>query len=119
MTTEVEAITLRVEGDVVVGEITRGELKNEREILSLLNKLGGVVEKRSHVQLLLNLSRLEYVSSAGIGAIVRLLKQANRKNGKVKLCCMTGDVLDVFHVMNLTKIFEIYDTEEEGLASFD
>ena len=51
-----EAIVLRTSGKVVVAEFTRGESKDEREILRLLEKLGEIAQKRGPVQLLLNMN---------------------------------------------------------------
>lgn len=117
-TTSSDVIHLTVKDKIVVAEFSRGELKDEREILRLLKKLGEEVEKRNNVNLLLNMKQLTYVSSAGIGALVKLLKQTNRKNGKFKLCSLTPDVLEVIEVMNLNKIFALYDTEEDALKAF-
>ena len=118
MTTHVEAITLRTSGKVVVADFTRGELKDEREILRLLDKLGSLVEKRKGVNLLLNMSNVTYISSSGLGAIVSLFKKVTRQGGKLKVCGLQQVVREVFEVMHLNKVIPIFDTEEEALASF-
>ena len=118
MDTQIEAIGLRTKGKVVVADLKRGELQDEREILRMLDKLGEVVEKRSKVQLLLNLEKLTYVSSAGIGGMVRLMKKTIRNNGALKLCCIAPDVFEVLQVMHLDKLFSIHDTEEHALENF-
>lgn len=117
-TTATEAIGLRTNGKVVVVDFLKGELKDEREILKLLEKLGGMIEKRHQVQLLLNMEKLTYISSAGIGALVSLLKKIRRQNGAMKMCRVTDDVHEIFEVMCLTKIFSMLATEEEAVGSF-
>ena len=111
-------ITLRTSGAVVVAEFTKGELKDEREILRVLDKLGDLVEKRNKVQLLLNLSGVTYISSSGLGAIVSLMKKIAAKEGGMKICCLRPDVREVFEVMQLDRIIPVVDTEQEALAQF-
>ena len=112
-----EAIRLRTSGKAVVVDFLRGELKDEREILRLLEKLGELLDKRQKVNLVLNLEKLTYVSSAGIGAFVKLLKRVSAQNGTLCLCRVAGDVQEVLQVMHLDKIIGLHATEEEALAA--
>jgi anti-anti-sigma factor len=118
ITTVPEAITLRTSGKVVVADFMKGELKDEREILRLLDKLGELVQRRSGVNLLLNMSNVTYVSSAGLGAIVSLMKKIKNQSGALRIASLQKDVKEVFEVMQLTKIVAVHATEEEALASF-
>jgi anti-sigma B factor antagonist len=117
-TTTTEAIALRTSGKVVVVDFLKGELKDEREILKLLEKLGAMIEKRQHVQLLLNMEKVTYISSAGIGALVSLLKKTARQNGTLKFCRVSDEVKEIFEIMHLTKIFTMLATEVAAVASF-
>jgi anti-sigma B factor antagonist len=117
-TTTGEAIALRTNGKVVVADFTKGELKDEREILRLLDKLGDFVERREGVNLLLNMANVTYVSSSGLGVIVSLMKKSLRQKGAMKVCCLQPDVREVFEVMQLTKVVPVLDTEEQAVASF-
>ncbi len=118
MATHVEAITLRTSGKVVVADFTRGELKDEREILRLLDRLGTLVEKRSGVNLLLNMANVTYISSSGLGALISLYKKVAKQTGALKICCPQPDVREVIEVMHLNKIIPVFDSEEEAIASF-
>jgi len=46
---------------------------------------------------------------------MRILKESNRK---LKLCSMNNAVKKIFEVVELMDMFEIYETEEEAIASF-
>jgi anti-anti-sigma factor len=118
MKTAAEAITLRREGSVVVADFTKGELKDERAIRRLLEKLGDIIAGRSTVNLLLNMAHVTYISSLGLGTLVSLMKKTQRQGGSLKICCLGTDVREVFEVMQLTKILPIFDSEEAALASF-
>jgi anti-anti-sigma factor len=108
----------RTVGNVVVVSFQRGRIREEREILKALEDLGKYIESHPGVRLLLNLENIEYLSSAGLGNLVGLLKKSRRGNGQFKLCKLQGSIFELFEVMRLTKIFEIFDTEENALKSF-
>ena len=118
MGTAVEAITLRTSSGIVVADFTKGELKDEREILRLLEKLGALTQKRAQVQLLLNMAEVTYVSSSGLGALVGLMKKTKGTQGTMKICGLVPDVQEVFEVMQLDKIIPVFKTEDEAMASF-
>lgn len=105
-------------GGVVVVTFQRGRIREEREILKALEDLGKYIESHAGVRLLLNLENVEYLSSAGLGNLVGLLKKTRRGNGRFKLCRLQGSIQELFEVMRLTKIFEIFETEEAALKSF-
>jgi anti-sigma B factor antagonist len=67
----------------------------------------------------MNLENIEYLSSAGLGNLVGLLKKSRRSNGLFKLCCLQEPIQELFEVMRLTKIFEIFKTESEAVKSFE
>ncbi len=105
-------------GSVLVVSFQRGRIREEREILKALEDLGKKIETNLRLKLLLNLENVEYLSSAGLGNLVGLLKKSRRSGGVFKLCNMQESILELFEVMRLTKIFEIYNSEAEAVESF-
>lgn len=65
--------------------------------------------------LLLNLSSLEYISSAGLRSILTTAKQIKAKEGKMLFSGLQGPVKDVFKISGFGSIFKIFETEEEAL----
>jgi anti-anti-sigma factor len=105
-------------GGVVVATFQRGRIREEREILKALEDMGKYIDSHAGAKILLNLEHIEYLSSAGLGNIVGLLKKSRRSSGEFRLCRLQEPILELFEVMRLTKIFEIYDTEEAAVAAF-
>jgi len=117
-TTGDENITLKNEGGVVVATITGGSFHEEKQILGTLERLGKVIDSRSNVQMVLDLQHVEYLSSAGLGRLVALLKKAMAGGGMMTLANVQPEIQELFEVMRLDQIFKIYDTIEEGTAAF-
>jgi anti-sigma B factor antagonist len=65
--------------------------------------------------LVLDLGNLTYVSSMGLGAIVRVAKQLADGGGEVRICCLTGLVRQLFEITRLNNVFPTYDSVESAL----
>jgi anti-anti-sigma factor len=95
-----------------------GRIGNEAEVHRTLGELGAFIEEHPGSRLLVNLEYLEYLSSAGLGNLVGLLKKSHKTHGAFRLCCLQESIRQLFEVMRLDRIFKILDTEEEALRSF-
>jgi anti-anti-sigma factor len=65
--------------------------------------------------LILDLGNLTYVSSMGLGAIVRVAKQLRDGGGEVRICCLTGLVRQLFEITRLNHVFPPHDSVESAL----
>ena len=69
-------------------------------------------------ELVLDLSRLRFVDSSGMGAILSCLRQLSAKGGDLKLCGMTRPVRTVFELVRMNRIFDIRATTKEAVQAF-
>ena len=69
-------------------------------------------------ELVLDLSRLRFVDSSGMGAILSCLRQLSAKGGDLKLCGMSRQVRSVFELVRMHRIFDIHATPEEAVEAF-
>ena len=60
---------------------------------------------------LLDLSALEYVSSAGLRVMLVAAKRVQQRGGKMALFGMSGNVREVFDISGFTAVFKIFDDE--------
>jgi len=111
-------LSSRTIADVVVISFNRGSIRDEREILKTLESLGRYIESKNGLKIVLDIGNIQYLSSAGLGHLVGLLKKARARNTAFKLCSLTEGIQELFEVMRLTKIFEIHPGVEQALASF-
>jgi anti-sigma B factor antagonist len=75
---------------------------------------GAVREGRSIV---LDLSALEYVSSAGLRCFSLAAKQARAQGGKIVVAAMTPLVAEIFQISRFHMLFEIHPGVREALAT--
>jgi anti-sigma B factor antagonist len=70
------------------------------------------------VKIVLNLSKLSYINSSGLGILINLLKTSQNKGGDIKLAGLQGELRELFSITSLDQIFSIYPTEEEAIKAF-
>jgi len=73
----------------------------------------GAVEKR----ILVDCAGLEYISSAGLGVFLLMLKTMKKKDGEFCLCGLNERIREVFEISGLHKVFTLYKSQEEALAA--
>ena len=78
-----------------------------------------VSAKKGSFEFIVDLSEVGYVTSLLIALLVFFLKLARKKGGDVKLCGFSKEAKDAFKIAKMEKVFEVYATQEEALASWE
>jgi len=73
---------------------------------------------QANTRLVLDLSRLRFVDSSGLGAMLSCLRQLSAKSGDLKLCGMSKQVRGLFELVRMHRIFDIFATREEAVRAF-
>ncbi|MEO1290951.1 MAG: STAS domain-containing protein [Chloroflexota bacterium] len=71
-----------------------------------------------HSNLVLNLAKLEYVSSAGVRVLLGAIKNARRTGGDLRLADVSGQVFDTLEIAGITSIVKYYDGVDVAVASY-
>lgn len=67
----------------------------------------------------LDCGELDYVGSAGLGALIGFAKQAREHNGDVRLLNVPDRIYKIIELLGLTKVIRVHNTEEDAVASFE
>ncbi|HEV2349981.1 MAG TPA: STAS domain-containing protein [Terriglobia bacterium] len=67
--------------------------------------------------LIVDVSDLTYINSAGVGSFVRNGKLALEKQGALLVCGLKGFVMEIFQLTQLTKVFPVFDSTEAAIKS--
>jgi anti-sigma B factor antagonist len=111
----------------------RFEYKQEERDGVLIFKLKGsldigtVSSVRTHIEPLLSsnlhkvlfdLYDLEQIDSSGVTAFIVIFKRVRSNKGDVKIFGLKGQPREIFSLLRLDRIFEIYQNLDEAIASF-
>jgi anti-sigma B factor antagonist len=69
-------------------------------------------------KLILNLDSIDFVDSTGFGVFLSIMKTANNNYGFFKICNINAEVMELFKLLQLHNVFEIYSSLEDCVESF-
>jgi anti-sigma B factor antagonist len=105
---EVDGVSVvELDGRIVLGE----ESNSFREKLRSL-----VAEGKKKI--VLNMSEIKYIDSAGLGALVAVHISAKNQGASVRLCHLGKKFHEVMQITKLLTVFDVYDTEAAAISSF-
>jgi anti-sigma B factor antagonist len=67
---------------------------------------------------LLDLENLDYISSAGLGVLMGILREVREKDGDLKIINMSEKIARVFDLLGFSRLMKVYPSEPEALDSF-
>ncbi|MCG6962678.1 MAG: STAS domain-containing protein [Acidobacteria bacterium] len=102
-------------GDVTV--VVAGSELNAHNAPEAKTTLRGLVNS-GRVKLIIDLSALSFIDSAGLGALLTAFKTAGAAGGQLVLCGLSQPVKSIFELTRLDRVFPIFDTQEEAVGSF-
>lgn len=105
-------------GDVTVVTFADKKILDEASIQELGAELFALVEHDNRKSILLNFSNAEFLSSAALGKLITLDRKVKAAKGRLKMCNIRPEILEVFQITKLNKVFDIRGDEAEALAAF-
>lgn len=84
---------------------------------TLQQRLDELLGKDVH-NFVLDLSRVGFIDSTGLAAVVRLYKRVRIGEGDVRLAAVPPQVQEVLDLTRLSRVFEIFPTAVAAAASF-
>ena len=106
----------RKTGDTRIIKIT-GRLDPGDGPDQLFDMVQGFVEK-DEIEFLLDLRSVTYISSTGVGSLIKCYRSVLKQKGHVKLLSPSQSVRNILAISKLDGVFEIFSDEDEALASF-
>jgi anti-sigma B factor antagonist len=72
---------------------------------------------QGHYNLVINLEKVRYIDSTGLGVLIGGLKRVREHGGSVSLVCTNPQIKKIFDITGLVKIFGIFDTEPNAMKA--
>lgn len=100
-------IVLEIEGAIHMGPASQ---KIEQHVEQSLG--------RGENRMIFDLSKVTFVDSGGLGAIVRCFSKLKKSGGSLRLTGLKGPVATVVKITQVDKLIEIFPTSAEGAENF-
>jgi len=106
-------ITVEEEGDVHIATIDGRIDASTTPVIE--KKLAGLLEASKKV--LIDFSKVDYLSSAGLRLLLSSTKKMQAKEGKIGFFGMTDDVMEIIQMAGFERILQIFGTKKEALQA--
>ena len=73
---------------------------------------------RGDKNILLNLARVPYIDSAGLGEVIRCFTAIRKNGGSFKLLSPNQRLIDLLAITKLVNVFDWYNDESAAVSSF-
>jgi anti-sigma B factor antagonist len=88
------------------------------QIEQIGSELYAYVDDRGCKRLILDFTKVQFLSSSALGLLITLHKKVAAVKGALVLCGLRKDLMKIFEITNLAKIFTFKPDEKEALAVF-
>jgi anti-sigma B factor antagonist len=114
----VKGVTIKSVKGVTIVTFLYPQILDLAVIQELGDDLFALVEQDGRTSLVLDFRIVEFLSAAMIGNLVILDKKVKEKSGRLVLCNLTLVIKEVLAITRLDKVFEIEDSLDEAIATF-
>ncbi len=73
---------------------------------------------RKQPRIILKLEKIDYISSAGAGALIGARSRAQEQGGDIVLLNASPHVLEVFGLLGFSQLFQFAETREQAVSCF-
>jgi len=101
--------------DVTVVSFDEARLLDASQIQTIGNELYRLVDALSCRKLILDMSQVQFLSSGAVGVLINLRNKLAALKGQLAICGVRPELLKVFELMKLQKVFTFCRDEREAL----
>ena len=105
---------VREDGDVVIACVTVPQLTEEENIEQMGQEFFSLVGQYECRRLVVDLSQVEYATSAALGKLITLHRRLHRSDGQLVLCGIRGTLADILTTSRLLDYFNVAEDAEQA-----
>jgi len=90
---------------------------NAHTVRTFEGEIQKAVDKR-RFKIVVNCSRLAYIASAGLGAIMGAIEEVRGNGGDIRLSELNETVANIFEILGFNHLYRIFPSEVEAVLSF-
>jgi anti-sigma B factor antagonist len=91
---------------------------DEANIQQIGEAIAAIVDGSPRPRLLICFENVEHLSSAALGTLITVNTKVKARDGQLRLSNIRPQILEVFRITRLDRLFEIHGTADEALATF-
>lgn len=104
--------------DILTIRVLDERLVEPEQLKRLFDDLHALLGKSDQQQVILDFAPVKFMASAMLSKLVAFQKKCEEFRAKLKLCSVAPDILQVFKITKLNKVFDIQPDEPTARKSF-
>lgn len=104
--------------DVTIVNFNETMILDTLQIDKIGQELYALVDERACRKIILDFEKVKMLSSSTLGVLITLRKKSEAIKGTVVMCSMKKELLQIFKITKLEKLFKHYPNEAKALESF-
>ena len=118
MAESIPPLSVQQEKAARVVEFTNNKILDEGNIAEIGTTLNSLIDENENPKILLDFNNVDHLSSAALGMLINANNRIRQRNGQLRLANIKPQILEVFIITKLNKLFRILPTRTEAMASF-
>ncbi len=114
---EAQLVVQEISG-VTVANLASASILDGSAVDAIGKQLFDLVDNQARRKILLDFSRVKFLSSSMLGVLIRMQKQAQAIKGRVAILGLRPDLHKVFKITRLDRLFDFYEKEDDAMRSF-
>lgn len=104
--------------DVTIVDFRDSSILDTVQIEQIGQQLFKLVDEQARKKLVLDFETVRFLSSSALGMLITLRQKSQAIKGTIILCSLRANLMEVFKITNLHKLFTFAENEEAALATF-
>jgi anti-sigma B factor antagonist len=118
MASSASRLRIRNEGGVTRIEFIDRNILDEANIQQIGEEIARIVDATPQPKLLISFNGVDHLSSAALGTLITVNNRLKAKGGQLRLAEIDPQILEVFRITKLDRLFQIHETADKAVASF-
>ena len=99
-------------------EFVERNILDEANIQQIGEEISRVVDEQEVPRVVISFLNVDHLSSAALGTLITVNNKIRGRNGQLALAEIDPQIYEAFVITKLNKLFNIFDSSEQAMASF-
>ena len=118
MASDVTRFNIQTIDGVTIAKFIDNRILDEATIQVIGEQMYRLVDDHGLRKVVLDFESVEHLSSAALGKMINMKKKMDAAGGQLAMCSLRSELLKIFKVTKLTKVFDIHASVEKALKGF-
>lgn len=109
-------LAIETHGPAIVARLTRSQISDEDNIEQMAQELVTLIDHYQCQRLALSMDLVEFITSAVLGKLIMIHRKLHRREGRLVMCDVRGNVAEVMKSSRLNEYFTIVDDKAGALG---